>query len=168
MPKNIIKLSIAVLILVSLYSCGKSLKEKQADIGTAIFYKHDFEKARSLALEYFKKDKSDCTAYLLMISDEEGKYYAQNFLQVQDGWKWYIDDDYVYIKGRIKNTGDKVVDYFEVHSDFLNNSNAVVDTAYTNSAEDLLPGNMKSFEIMHQYSSDIKYVSLTATKASLR
>jgi hypothetical protein len=166
--KNITKI-IAIFFILNLllYACGKSLEEKQADIGKEVFFNKDYEKAKTLAYEYFGKNTSDYIAYITMIKNEEAKEYLQ-YIKIQDGWKWYVDNGYIYIDGRVKNNGNKTIRYFEINASFKNKSNEIVDTDYTNSGEELIPGSMKSFNIMHRNSSDIKYISLQVKNISLK
>lgn len=47
---------------------------------------------------------------------------------------------------------------------YLDNNGNVLDTDYTNSGEDLLPGMSKEFEIMHKESPEYKKVSIQVDK----
>lgn len=70
--------------------------------------------------------------------------------------KWYRDGNYVYVKGRVKNTSAVPVSFVRVQAEFLNKSGEVVDSDWTYGvgAEILAPGDAKSFEIVREYSSD--------------
>lgn len=59
------------------------------------------------------------------------------------GWGTTIDGNYMYTKGRIKNTGDKAIRYFKLTAEYLNSKGDVLDTDYTNSTETIRPGNSK-------------------------
>lgn len=84
--------------------------------------------------------------------------YVQN-MTIQD-WDWTTERNYTYVRGRVKNSGDKTVSYFKITAYYKDNKNNVLDTDFTNSAENLRPGMAKEFEIMHRASSDYKYVSI--------
>lgn len=70
---------------------------------------------------------------------------------VQKGWKWEVDGEYDHIRGAVKNESKKPVQYWAVTAKFVRKgSETVVDSAYTNDGQLLLPGESKRFEIMHR------------------
>jgi hypothetical protein len=75
---------------------------------------------------------------------------------------------YMYMRGRVKNIGDKTVSYFKITAYYNDVKGNVLDTDYTNNAEDLRPGMSKEFEIMHRVSSDYADVSLVVDEARTR
>jgi len=79
-------------------------------------------------------------------------------LEIQDGFKWEKDGDYMYVRGSVKNIGDIDISYFEVTVEYLDTNSNVLDSDYTNNGQLLKSGNMKEFEIMHKY--DLKYKSV--------
>jgi hypothetical protein len=82
-------------------------------------------------------------------------------LQIQQGWEWESTGyGYSTITGSVKNIGDKPIKYFEVTAEYKDENGNVLDTAYTNSAETIRPGNEKRFEIMHKHSPDFKKASI--------
>ena len=80
-------------------------------------------------------------------------------MQIQD-WNWEAGRNYSYVRGRVKNIGDRTVSYFKITAYYKNASGNVIDTDFTNSGEDLQPGMAKEFEIMHKESPEYKTVSI--------
>jgi len=104
-------------------------------------------------------DKYNPTTNNITVKDEDS-------LVIQNGWTWDIKGDHTYVKGRVKNIGDKNVKYFEVTAEYLDENEKVLDTDYTNSGEIIKPDNMKEFEIMHKYNSDYNKVRIFVNKVS--
>jgi hypothetical protein len=83
-------------------------------------------------------------------------------------WDWHRDGDYVYIKGSVKNNGNRTVRYFEVHIEFTDKSGSVIDTTYTNSGEDLAPGWSKNWNTMHRWDSRMHTATASVGKVSVK
>jgi hypothetical protein len=82
-------------------------------------------------------------------------------------WTWERDGNYTYIKGRVKNNSTYTISYFAVTASYKDENGNVLDTDYTNSGENLLPGNSKEFEIMHEYSKEYRNVSIAVTEVNI-
>jgi hypothetical protein len=89
-------------------------------------------------------------------------------LTIQPGWKWVVEGNYCYVRGSVKNTGGRIIDYFKVTAKFQNDKGQVVDSGYTNDLLNLKPGEAQKFEIMHKYSAEIKYVSVEITDIAFK
>lgn len=77
-------------------------------------------------------------------------------LEIQPGVTFDIDDDnYISIKGSVKNIGNEDISYFEVRADFLSDTGQILDSGYTNDGLLLKPNAMRSFEITHKW--EIEY-----------
>lgn len=86
-------------------------------------------------------------------------------LDIQDGWVWEGDRyGYAYIRGSVKNIGDKPVTYFAITAEYLDDNGQVLDSTYTNSLEKIYPGNQKRFEIMHRHSQEFKKARIFVSK----
>jgi len=81
-------------------------------------------------------------------------------------WDWTAERNYSYIRGRVKNNGDKTVSYFEIKALYKDDAGNVLDTDFTNSGENLLPGMSKEFEIMHKESPEYKKVNIYIEKVT--
>lgn len=103
----------------------------------------------------------------LKIQDDDRTAYLAN-MEIQDNWKWSVDGDYSYIKGRVKNIGNKTVSYFKISSHFYDDNKNVIDTDYTNSTETLMPGMAKEFEIMHKHSDEYKTADIYVEEVVLK
>lgn len=75
-------------------------------------------------------------------------------------YDYKTDGNYDYVKGRVKNIGDRTVSYFKITAYYKDASGNIIDTDYTNSAENLQPGMAKEFEIMHTSSPEYQTVSV--------
>jgi uncharacterized protein (TIGR02588 family) len=67
-----------------------------------------------------------------------------------EGVQGYIDGDYMYCKGKVRNNGSTTADFVKVEVEWLDSGGTVLDTDYTYAvaAEGLKPGGAKTFEIM--------------------
>lgn len=83
-------------------------------------------------------------------------------------WNWEKEDNYSYVRGRIRNDGDKIISYFKVTAYYLDDYGNVLDNDIDNDLEDLYPGMSKEFEIMHKNSSDYKSVSIEITEVKIK
>lgn len=79
-------------------------------------------------------------------------------------WNWTKEGTYSYIRGRVKNNGNRTVSYFEIKALYKDWVDNVLDTDYTNSSDKLLPGMAKEFEIMHKESPEYKQVGILIEK----
>lgn len=79
-------------------------------------------------------------------------------LEINKDWKWVVEGDYVYTRGRVKNVGSRTISYFEVYCEYCDENGNVLDTDYTNSGLALYPNNEKEFEIMHKDNPEYKKV----------
>jgi len=148
---------ILVLVLI-LSSCTSTLSDEQKDkIIISAYTKGDVETAKRKAVELYKDDESKAITWLMVFNETENKDYKDKLI-IQDGWTWKVDKNYSYVKGRVKNTSDKDIRYFEVTVEYLDSAGKVLDSDYTNSGETLRIGNQKEFEIMHKNNSDYEKV----------
>jgi hypothetical protein len=62
----------------------------------------------------------------------------------------YIDGNYMYLKGKVRNDGTTTAQYVKVGVDWLDQNGKVLDTGWTYAvgSDELRPGSAKSFEIM--------------------
>lgn len=95
--------------------------------------------------------------FLIGAFDTKSDYIGK--MEIQKG-DWTRERDYSYVRGRVKNGGDKTVTYFEITALYKDASGTVLDTDYTNSGETLQPGMSKEFEIMHKESLEYRNVSI--------
>lgn len=88
------------------------------------------------------------------VFEEVNQENYKRFLKVSDyTWDKSISENYSYIRGSVRNNGDKTVRYFKVKASFLNSSYDVIDSDITIETERLSPGESKEFEIMHPNNS---------------
>jgi len=83
-------------------------------------------------------------------------------LIINSDWKPEKRGNYIHIKGTVTNTSNsRTISYFEIEAKFYNNSGIVLDSEWTNDADDLAPGESRKFEIMHKFNSDEKDIQLS-------
>ena len=64
-------------------------------------------------------------------------------------WYVYRRGGYTYIEGSVKNKGSQTISYYKITAKYYGTyTKTVVDSDFTNSAEDLEPGESRKFEIM--------------------
>lgn len=86
-------------------------------------------------------------------------------IEIVPGWTFTKKGNYTYIEGFVKNTSSKNINYYEIAAKYLDSNDNVIDTDWTNGIH-LDPGDSQSFEIMHKYYSECKYVRLEIREVS--
>ncbi len=83
-------------------------------------------------------------------------------IEINGGWTMDREGDYLYIRGSVTNVSStKTISYYEVEAKFLDEYGEVIDSDWTNSGDDLEPGESRKFEIMHECGSDEDDVKLS-------
>jgi hypothetical protein len=165
--KKLLILMLVVCLTINLIGCQSAMTNAQKDkIITETFAKGDIEATKQKIAELYKDDQEEAVSWLIAVDNlEDGKY--KNKLEIQKGWTWDLDGDYTYVKGRVKNTGDKNITYFEVTAEYLDSAGNVLDSDYTNSGETIRPNNMKEFEIMHRHDEQYDEVQIFVNEVSV-
>jgi hypothetical protein len=83
-------------------------------------------------------------------------------------WNWEKERNYSYIRGRIRNDGDRTISYFKIKAYYLDDYGNVLDTDIDNDLEDLLPGMSKEFEIMHKNNPDYDKVRVEVDEVRIK
>ncbi|GMU96905.1 zinc ribbon domain-containing protein [Ignavibacterium album] len=83
-------------------------------------------------------------------------------------WNWEQERNYSYVRGRVRNDGDKIVRYFKIKAFYLDNFGNVLDTDIDNDLDDLYPGMSKEFQIMHKNNPEYKRVSLIVEEVRIK
>lgn len=151
------------LIVFTLTSCQENLEgfdeEKDTQI-IKLLNDGKTQEAKQRVEELYKGEDDKIAEWIKSIDkynpiDNNIVLKDEQLLEIQEGWTWEKDGDYNYIRGRVKNIGDKTIKYFEVIAEYIDDKGNVLDSDYTNSGQQLYSGNMKEFEIMHEH--DDKY-----------
>lgn len=172
MYKQKILYCIVILTIFILSACGQNEqvdpREKEI-VQLVVNEKYDkaTQKANELykdqelqeMIEWINKHKKIDTAR----QDKINEVYSEttDILKIQPGYTSKIQNDYYYITGRVKNVGNKDIDYFEVKCNFLDKNNQVLDSDYVNDNLVLKPGEMREFEIMHKYKNEYEKYQLS-------
>ena len=115
----------------------------------------------------FNEARQDIEDYKIQKYIDEQRTAVNTWdLDIEDGWTWEKDGNYIYIRGSVKNVGDDTISYFAVTADFLNADGDVIDSDWTNDGDELEPNESRKFEIMHEYDSSYKKVKLEVSEVS--
>lgn len=154
--KKILCVSIPIIIfaiIIIFVSQSKAfLTNDQKDkIITKIWVTGDLVATRQKVIELYENDRQTELTWFMAISQGESNDYKDK-LVVQDK-NFDIDGNYCYVKGSVKNTGDRTISYFKITVQYINDNGDVLDSDYTNSGENVNSGDSKEFEVMHRYSN---------------
>ena len=115
----------------------------------------------------FNEARKDIEDYKIQKFIDEQRTAVNTWdLDIEDGWTWEKDGNYIYIRGSVKNVGDDTISYFAVNADFLNADGDVIDSDWTNDGYELEPNESRKFEIMPEYDSSYKKVKLEVSEVS--
>lgn len=163
--KNYLKIVLLCFILIFalslLIACNRDdPREKEV---VQLVAKGAYDEAIRSAEELYKGKELDEMIYWINTKKPTNtrKQTQTKKLEIQSGYTDKVKGDYIYVNGRVKNTSDTNISYFEVRCDFLNDNNQVLDSDYTNDGLTLKSGEMREFEIMHKYSSEYKNYKLS-------
>ena len=172
----IIILCFVILSFLSLCGCKteQKLQEKQNIEIYDLAYKGDIEGAKEKANEYYINNETKLNAIINKIDSIEEfidendiafpkdnkssntiKY--EDELVIKDDFNTKIKDGYIYINGSVINQGNKTISYYKIIVKYLDKNNNVIHSNYTNSIENLYPGESREFEIMNKYNGYENY-----------
>lgn len=137
----LISLGLVIILLISGYMINENRKFNEARKAIGDY------KTNKMVNEYLLKPKT---------SD----------LQIEKGWRWEKDGDYIYIRGSLKNISKKNISYFEILAEFLDDNGNVIDSGWTNDADDFKPNTSRKFEIIHRYDGNFKRIRLEVSEVS--
>ena len=155
-------------------NCGEKLisdKEKNKRIGvvTLVGFLLIFVLGISIHEQFeIKKAQSEIENYRNMKALEELLSTPTNYdLTIEDGWTSRRSGGYEYISGTVTNSSmSKTISYYEIEAIFYDEDGNMVDSDWTNDAQDLKPGERRRFEIMHKYEWNEKDISLKVREVS--
>jgi len=102
---------------------------------------------------------------------EADKKFEESYvldLTIVKGWSWEKEDNYSYVRGRVRNDGSRTLRYWSVASQYLSKGGEVLDQDYTNSVQPLRPGDSQSFQIMHRDDPAYKKVQVFVQEVRLQ
>lgn len=82
-------------------------------------------------------------------------------LIIIEGWTWGTEGNYTYLRGSVKNIGNKAINHFEVNVKYEDVNKNVLDSDFTNWDRVLQPGDCKQFEIMHHLNENYHSVDIS-------
>jgi len=77
------------------------------------------------------------------------------------GWTWVTEENYTYVRGSVKNIGNKEVKYFEVNVKYKDLNKNVLDSDFTKWDRKVQPGECKEFEIKHQVNNNYQNIDIS-------
>lgn len=119
-------------------------------------YEGEDEKLEEM-LEYIRKDNSRKKEHIKLIQET----IPSTKLEIQSGHTYETKNNYTTIKGKVKNTSNDTISYFEVVVDLLDDEGNIIHSEYTNDGLNLKPDAMREFEIKFRSNSDYKDYKLS-------
>jgi hypothetical protein len=81
-------------------------------------------------------------------------------LEILDDWTWENNGEFTTIRGKLKNTGGTNINYYKVVANYEDYQGNILDTGYVYSNKTIKPESQVTFQIFHQYDSEISKVSV--------
>ena len=120
-------------------------------IGLAISEQKELNKTKSEIEDY--KYKKAVDEYLSTPKTSD--------LRVNQDWTEEKKGNYIYINGSVTNISTtKTISYYAVEAKFYDIHGKIIDSDWTNDADDLAPGETRQFEIMHKFNADTDNIIL--------
>lgn len=104
---------------------------------------------------------------ILPVINESQEIIYKNNVTIVD-YNWEKEENFCYIRGRLRNDGNKTIRYFKVKAYYLDDYGNVLDTDFDNDLDDLMPGMSKEFEIMHINNPEYKRVKVEMDEVSTK
>ena len=82
-------------------------------------------------------------------------------LVITDGWIWVTEGNYTYVRGSVKNIGNRVINHFEVNVKYEDVNKNVLDSDFTNWTRKVQPGDSKKFVIKHHANKNYQYIDIS-------
>lgn len=80
--------------------------------------------------------------------------------EIKQDWTWGVEGDFSRIDGKIKNTGNKAISYYQIMAEYKDDQGQVFDSAYTNANKMIEPGGEIPFQILNFHESFYTEVSI--------
>lgn len=175
--KNMLILLLCLICLILILGAGCGAKEKvdprereiivllnenkhnEAISKAKELYKGEEEKLEEI-LEFIQRDIEHNKKEKQMIQDA----FPSTKLEIQSGHTYETKNNYTTIKGKVKNTSNDTISYFEVVVDLLDDEGNIIHSEYTNDGLNLKPDAMREFEIKFRSNSDYKDYKLSIGK----
>lgn len=116
------------------------------------------ENIHLIRIRLFKK-----TNELHMQIKKIAKNINSNSLVIIDGWTWITEDNYTYVRGSVRNIGNRAIKYFEVNVKYEDVNKNVLDSDFTNWNRKVQPGESKEFEIKHHINKNYKSIDISVS-----
>ena len=120
------------------------------------FMKKFIEKINLIRIRLSKK-----TNELHMHIKKIAKNINSNSLVIIGGWTWVTEDNYTYVRGSVKNIGNRAIKYFEVNVKYEDVNKNVLDSDFTNWNRKVQPGESKEFEIKHHINKNYQSIDIS-------
>lgn len=160
--KKIIFIFMVILVVFLFTGCEEKQTETETEIIMDLLCEGKFDEAKEKIYKFYADDPDMIDVRM----ENSVKYFEEKSdikterkkdLEIRSA-EHNIDGNYLYTTGRVKNLSDKTITYFKIRAEYVGVDGTVLDYDYTNSGENLKPGYLKEFEIMHKNNS--KYDSI--------
>lgn len=125
---------------------------------------HKLMKEFSGNIRLKKGESSKKTNVLHKLMKKIPKDIHSNVLEILDGWTWITEGNYTYVRGSVKNIGNRAINYFEVNVKYEDVNKNVLDSDFTNWDRKIQPGEAKEFEIKHHVNEKYQYIDISVNK----
>lgn len=169
--KTKFKLITCLLLLLFIVGCSNQNPDPREREIIQLLNDKKYDEATVRANELYKGEDKKLAEILDYINDDIEReltrkqmleeVYPSSKLEIQPGYTNEVKGDYYYITGRVKNSSNTDINYFEIQCNFLDKNGQVLDSDYTNDNLVLKPGELREFEIMHQYKPEYKRYELS-------
>lgn len=160
--KKILYYMVILMILLLLSACGqKQVDPREKEIVQLVVHEKYDEAIQRANELYENQELQEMLEWINKHQKIDTGIQNKIKLEIQPDHTIKIRNDYYYITGRVKNVGNKDINYFEVKCNFLDDNNQVLDSDYTNDNLVLKPGEMREFEIMHRYKDEYEKYKLS-------
>jgi len=89
------------------------------------------------------------------------KNIHSNVLVIIDEWTWVTEGNYTYVRGSVKNIGNRAINHFEVNVKYEDVNKNVLDSDFTNWNRKIQPGESKEFEIKHHVNKKYQCIDIS-------
>jgi hypothetical protein len=160
--KKILYCMVILMILLLLSACGqKQVDPREKEIVQLVVHEKYDEAIQRANELYEDQELQEMLEWINKHQKIDTGIQNKIKLEIQPDRTIKIQNDYIYITGRVKNVGNKDINYFEVKCNFLDENDQVLDSDYTNDNLVLKPGEMREFEIMHRYKDEYEKYKLS-------
>lgn len=164
---TLIAVIVLIIVLVKVNTFVKNSREESHQVAVITkIQKGDYTTARELINQYYKNDEAKREDFLKTISEKENSEYKSS-LKIPDGWEYVIEGDVSYVRAKVKNSGEKTINFFKIRAKYQTKDFETVSTDTISVTEVVSAKETKDFVIKHKHSPQEKTVKLYIDDVSI-